>query len=61
MHGTAMLRKLKLCLYGTRGAAKRWQETLSAHLEGVGLFRGREHPCVLSPREKRSQDPRARR
>ncbi len=30
--GTGLLGKLKLCLYGTRDAAKGWQETLSAHL-----------------------------
>ena len=27
-----LLGKLNLCLYGTRDAAKSWQETLSAHL-----------------------------
>ena len=46
MHGK-MLGKLKLCLYGTRDAAKGWQETLSAHLETIGFKRGRGHPCVF--------------
>ena len=46
MHGK-MLGKLKLCLYGTRDAAKGWQETLSAHLEAIGFKRGRGHPCVF--------------
>ena len=38
MHGK-MLGKPKLCLYGTRDAAKGWQETLSAHLEAIGFER----------------------
>ena len=45
--GTGKLGKLKLCLYGTRDAAKGWQETLSAHLEKIGFRRGRGHPCVF--------------
>jgi hypothetical protein len=32
-----LMGKLKLCLYGTRNAAKGWQETLSAHLETIGF------------------------
>jgi hypothetical protein len=36
-----------LCLYGTRDAAKGWQETLSAHLVSIGFVRGRGHPCVF--------------
>ena len=47
MYGEGMLGKLKLCLYGTRDAAKGWQETLSAHLETIGFTRGRGHPCVF--------------
>ena len=46
MHGK-MLGKLKLCLYGTRGATKGWQETLSAHLETIGFRRGKWHPCMF--------------
>ena len=46
MHGK-MLDELKLCLYGTQDAAKGWQETLSAHLEALGLRRGKGHPCVF--------------
>ncbi len=49
--GTGLLGKLKLCLYGTRDAAKGWQETLSAHLVGIGFVRGKGHPCVPSPLE----------
>ena len=46
-HGKDMLGKLKLCLYGTRDAAKGWQETLSSHLESIGFVRGRGHPSVF--------------
>ena len=46
-HGKGLLGKLKLCLYGTRDAAKGWQETLSSHLEGIGFVRGRGHPSVF--------------
>ena len=38
---------MKLCLYGTRDAAKGWQETLSAHLTSIGFERGKGHPCVF--------------
>ena len=51
-HGTGMLGKLKLCLYGTRDAAKGWQETLSSHLESIGFARGKGHPCVFWHAEK---------
>ena len=40
-YGTGLLGKLKLCLYGTRDAAKGWLETLSAHLISIGFTRGR--------------------
>ena len=43
--------KLRLCLYGTRDAAKSWQETLSAHLVSVGFSRGRGHPSVFHHKE----------
>ena len=36
-----------MCLYGTRDAAKGWQETLSAHLISIGFTRGKGHPCVF--------------
>ena len=39
-YGTGLPSKLKLCLYGTRDAAKGWQETLSAHFVGIGFERG---------------------
>ena len=37
-HGKGLLGKPKLCLYGTRDAAKGWQETLSAHFESIGFI-----------------------
>ena len=46
-YGKGMLGKLKLCLYGTRDAAKWWQETLSCYVESIGFVRGRGHPSVL--------------
>ena len=42
-----MLGKLNLCLYGTRDAAKGWQETLSAHLIANGFVRGRGFPSLF--------------
>ena len=38
--GGNVVGKLRLCLYGTRDAAKSWQETLSLHLQGIGFKRG---------------------
>ena len=46
-HGSGKVGKLRLCLYGTRDAAKGWQETLSAHLVGLGFTRGAGHPSVF--------------
>ena len=46
-YGKGKLGKLKLCLYGTRDAAKSWQETLSSHSESIGFQRGVGHPCVF--------------
>ena len=45
-HGKGLLGKLKLCLYGTRDAAKGWQETLSSQLEEIGFVRGQGHQCL---------------
>ena len=45
-HGGNLVGKLRRCLYGTRDAAKSWQETLSTHLESVGFTRRRGHPSV---------------
>ena len=42
-----ILGKLKLCLYGTRDAAKGWQESFSAHPKTIGFRRGKGHPCVF--------------
>ena len=41
------LGKLELCLYGTRDAAKGWQDTLSEQLESCGFKRGVGHPSVF--------------
>ena len=41
------LGKLELCLYGTRDAAKGWQDTLSEQLEACGFKRGVGHPSVF--------------
>ena len=46
-HGGNLVGKLRLCLYGTRDAARSWQETLSLHLEGIGFKQGRGHPSVF--------------
>ena len=43
---------LKLCLYGTRDAAKGWQEVLSEHLVENGFERGRGFPSVFYHRER---------
>ena len=45
--GPGVLGKLKLCLYGTRDAAKGWQDTLSEQLESCGFKRGVGHPSVF--------------
>ena len=51
-YGTGKKGKLRLCLYGTRDAAKGWQETLSAHLVSLGFTRGVGHPSVFHHQEK---------
>ena len=48
--GTGMLGKLNVCLYGTRDAAKAWQEDLSKHLLYIGFTRGRGRPAVFHHR-----------
>ena len=45
--GPGVLGKLELCLYGTRDAAKWWQDTLSDQLENCGFVRGKGHPSVF--------------
>ena len=47
-----MLGKLNLCLYGTRDAAKGWQETLSAHLTKNGFVQGRGFPSLFHHPER---------
>ena len=39
--------RLKLCLYGTRDAAKSWQRTLTDHLLKIGFTKGRGHVSVF--------------
>ena len=46
---------LKLCLYGTRDAAKSWQQTLTEHLITRGFKRGRGHISVLHPPERNTR------
>ena len=51
--GKGLQGKLKLCLYGTRDAAKGWQELLSSHFEGIGCIKGRGHPASSGTQEDR--------
>ena len=44
--------RLKLCLYGTRDAAKSWQKTLTEHLVKIGFKRGRGHISVFHHPER---------
>ena len=39
--------RLNVCLYGTRDAAREWQNTLSRQLEGIGFKRGKGHPAIF--------------
>ena len=39
--------RLNVCLYGTRDAAKGWQQTLSKHLVSIRFRRGVGHPAVF--------------
>ena len=50
--GGDTLGKLELCLYGTRDAAKGWQETLSSQLIECGFTRGVGHPAVFHHAER---------
>ena len=45
--GVDQVVQLELCLYGTRDAATNWQDTVAAHLEGLGFTRGKSNPCVF--------------
>ena len=38
--------RLNVCFYGTRDAAKGWQEELSNYLVSIGYVQGRGHPAV---------------
>ena len=50
--GPNVLGKLELSLYGTRDAAKNWQDTLSAQLVSIGFARGVGHPAVFHHAER---------
>ena len=39
--------RLNVCLYGTRDAAKSWQQDLSDHLISIGFKRGKGFPAVF--------------
>ena len=43
---------LHVCLYGTRDAAKGWQNTLSQDLANIGYKRGVGHPAIFFHAEK---------
>ena len=47
-----LVRRLNLCLYGTRDAAKSWQRTLTEHLCKLGFKRGVGHIRVFHHAEK---------
>ena len=52
-HATpGQLGKLNLSLYGTRDAAKNWQEHLSRHLISIGFVRGVGHTSVFHHPQK---------
>jgi hypothetical protein len=44
--------RLNLALYGTRDAAKLWQECVAKHLVSIGFRRGRSNPCVYYSKAK---------
>lgn len=46
--------RLHVCSYGTRDAARRWQQTLTTHLEGIGFKKGRGHPAVFYNSERKT-------
>ena len=45
--GSGLVGKLNVCLYGTRGAAKGWQDELCAHMLSLGFSRGVCHPAIV--------------
>lgn len=45
-----LLGKLRVCVYGTRGAAVNWQDALAAHFVDHGSVRGKGHLPVIFPR-----------
>ena len=52
-YGKSTVGKLKFAFYGTRDAAKGWQETLSSHPESFGFVRGQDTlACFGTPRSR---------
>ena len=49
---TRCVRRLNLALYGTRDAAKLWQECVAKHLVSIGFSRGKSNPCVYYSKKK---------
>ena len=47
-----MVGRLNLALYGTRDAAKLWQERVAKHLISIGFRRGRSNPCVYTHKKR---------
>ena len=39
--------KLDMSMYGTRDAAKNWQECYTGHLEAIGFSVGKANPCLF--------------
>ena len=44
---------LQVSLYGTRDAAKAWQDALSGHIEGIGCVPGKGYPRVCMHDDKK--------
>ena len=47
-----MCGRLNKCMYGTRDAAKRWEETYTRHLLDLGLEQGKASPCCFTHRAR---------
>ena len=43
---------LNVCLYGTRDAARGWQDTLSKLIKQLGFTRGSGHPVIFHHRKR---------
>ena len=45
--GEDRVAKLDMSMYGTRDAAKNWQECYTEHFEAIGFFVGKANPCLF--------------